>query len=270
MTDEFKTRSPKEVAEFLRHLAFATEQGLGRKSLAAEMLLHWLNGNGCKKVFSSDFLKDVPLIDRYLMNEVRPVFLTQKKAVLIGHRIWGGIVARIKGIMPTDGKPQLPDGRWPINYEGSSIEMPMIDAAKLRLGIKIDEREQDLFHALHGFGLATEVVMAAEPLGFEKYEVRFDRWLTRAIDRYHWNPGRRIVLPNPDFGSRDRSAIAPGQPVITFHYRHAIRVEQAGLAHPFESESTEWTPSDPRITARAVIDTSRYFVTADGLEYRQQ
>jgi hypothetical protein len=256
--DYLKNRNPPEVAAFFRRLALVVQKAAGERSLAAEMLLHWLDGKARKKIFSSDYLKDVPAVDRYLLKEVRPVFLTEKKAVLIGHRIWGGIVARLMGIIPTDAMPQRGDGSWPISYEGSSLKIPKTSFAKLRFGIKSDERKQDLFYALHDFGLATDVTMTVISIGSQKYEARFTSWRTKAIDRYHWDPNKSIVVPNPDFRSTARNAVAPKKPSIVIYYRHAVRVEQAGLAHSFDSESTEWTPNDSRITAPAVVDTSLF------------
>jgi hypothetical protein len=263
--DYLQHRTPDEITAFCRRLAAGIQRRAKGTSLAAEMLLHWLDGKGQKKVYSSDYFRGVALVESYLLREVRPVFLTQERAVLIGCRIWGGIVARLKGAMPPGGRPQLPDGTWPISYEGVSIEMPKTHIARLWRGMKTDQGEQDLFYALHGFGLTTEVIMSAKPLGGEKYEVRFNQWLTKAIDKYHWNSKRNIKIPNPDFGSGSRAAIAPTQPIITFYYRNAVRAEQAGLAHEFNSESTEWTPDDRRITEPTVIDISPFRVTKNGL-----
>src|ERR1051326_7104069 len=90
MTDYFKCRNSYEIASFLRRLAVTVQQRTQMKSLAAQMLFHWMNGGGQKKVFSAEYLRNLPFINQYLLREIRPVFLTQKKALLIGRRrIWG-------------------------------------------------------------------------------------------------------------------------------------------------------------------------------------
>lgn len=79
MADYLKSYSAREVADFFRRLALAAHERTQGKSLAAEMLLHWLDGNGQGKIFNADYLRDINLIDRYLQYEVRPVFLTQAR-----------------------------------------------------------------------------------------------------------------------------------------------------------------------------------------------
>lgn len=260
--------SPKEVADFYRRLSFKIQDRSSHGSLAAGFLLHWLDGRGTKKIFDSSYVKDSPTVNRYLLEEVRPVFLSQKKARLLPRALWGGIVARLKGVTPPGAAGQLSDGSYPMMYEGQVVTIPFASIIKGWLGITQDEREVDIYYALHSFSLVTEVLVRVEPVTAEQYAVTFDRWHTKATDRYHWNPQKFIRVPNPDFGSSTVNAIAPHKRFMTVHYKHALRVEAAGLAYPFDNESTEWIPENPEITAPAIVDTSHYSVTHGVLEYR--
>jgi hypothetical protein len=254
LVDYLKDLPAVEVARFFRRLAVTAQKHLDGKSLAGEMLLHWLDGGGATKTFCASYVKDLPRVTEYLLNEVRPVLLSQKKAKLLGGPIWGGIAARLKGNLPAGTQPQLLSQSWPLSYEGPSLCPGKIDIIKSWLGIENESHEQDVFYALHTFGLVTDVSLKAHLLGRDRYEVSFERWLTKAIDTYRWDSTRKIKVPNPDFGSSAGAAIAPRERMIVVHYRHALRVEQAGLASSFASESTWWSPTDERLTQQYVID----------------
>jgi len=72
------------------------------------------------------------------------------------------------------------------------------------------------------------------------YQANFKNWTCKASDEYHWNPEKHFKVPNPDFGSKEKGAIAPNDERIEVYHRNAIRVEKAGLAAPFHDESEPW------------------------------
>lgn len=77
--------------------------------------------------------------------------------------------------------------------------------------------------------------------------MKFISWVCKALDKYHWDPGKHITVPNPDFGSSDKGAVAPGNKEITIYHSNAVRVEKAGLAKPFDDESEPWVENDPTV-----------------------
>ena len=108
--------------------------------------------------------------------------------------------------------------------------------------MQVDPGELDALYALHGFTLQSDVIVAATPgkrAGF--YDVKFQSWVCKALDEYHWNPDKHITVPNPDYGSKQAGAVAPDQKSITIYHSNAIRLERAGLAKAFHDESEPWT-----------------------------
>lgn len=62
MTDHLEGRPPAEVAAFYRRLAHHVRTQLRGASVAAELLLHWLDGKGTKRVVAALYLKDVSFV----------------------------------------------------------------------------------------------------------------------------------------------------------------------------------------------------------------
>jgi hypothetical protein len=81
--------------------------------------------------------------------------------------------------------------------------------------------------------------------------------MCRALDRYHWNDVKHLTVPNPDFGSKAPDAIRAQDSTITVYHRNQERIEQKGLAAPFNVESRPWRVIDVRITATEEVDTAR-------------
>lgn len=222
--DELAVLSPKEAANFYRRLSESI-RGKNPQSLAASMLLHWLDGKGEKLTIEPTSVKDSKFVIDYLVNEVRPVFLTDEKAKVSSGDKWGGILPRIKGIPPHpvwDGK-----SKFKIFYEGPPVEIPLSVHAKAFFG-QADPAELDLLMSLHKFGLRTEVVMSASPIpNSTNYHVVFESWESWIFDRYDWDPTKRLKVPNPDY--QDPLGVAPDKKIITVYHANAKRVEQQVL-----------------------------------------
>ncbi|MGP3985143.1 hypothetical protein [Streptomyces sp. KR80] len=254
--DELSAFSPPEVADWYRRLALMIQRKRP-DSLAAQMLLHWLDGKGARLTFSSAKVEKLRQVTDELKNNVRPVFLTEKKARVKGGEKWGGVIPRIQklpGVDPWDGSSPIK-----MSFTGQSVEVPLAVQAKAFLGLA-DEDELDLLMSLHTFGLKTEVVVTLTPKpGTPQYKVDFTDWQTRAFDRYDWDPSKHIKVPNPDYGNPARLAapVAPDKDKITVYHSNAKRVEAAGLAASYDAESTPWKPADPEITKPAEADASR-------------
>lgn len=248
--DILSAYSPLEVSNWYRRLAQDIKKQFS-SSLSADLLLHWLNGKGGKKIVSSSHIKDVHYVKTYLRNEVRPVFLTEKKAKIKPSPIWGGVKPRIKKFHPYKKNENR---SFQIMYEGPPVEIPLAIQAKALMGTKVDE-ELDLLYALHTFALITNVFVKTEPVEFgsRKYNVTFLEWKTKMRDTYDWDPTKHIKVPNPDYGSKEKFAISPKDEMITVFHRNARRVEMAGLAAPFQVESDEWGVTDSSISGPAVV-----------------
>jgi hypothetical protein len=256
-TDDALVRlSDADVAAFYRRLA-NTIKAKHADSLAAAMLLHWLDGKGITFRFDARYVKDLDYVVEYLRDEVRPVFLTEKEATLKGGKKWGGVLPRIKGVPPHP----MWDGRsnFTMLYEGPSVSIPMAVQAKAAAGLA-DPAELDLFMSLHTFGLHTDVVAAASAIpGATTYRITFEKWETRAFDRYDWDPKKYLTVPNPDFRNPFKVAIPvlPTSEKVKLYHSNAKRIEAAGLAAAYDAESTTWTVTDTKTVEPATIDSAR-------------
>jgi hypothetical protein len=250
--DELANLSPQEAAGWYHRLAEFIRKDYP-KSLAAVMMLHWLDGKGKEFTFDANYIKDVDFVNDYLENEVRPVFLTEKKAKLKGGEKWGGILPRIKGIPPFpawDGS-----SNFKIFYEGPPVKMPLSLIAKASAGFA-DNKEMDLFASLHKFGIQTEVIMSAIRVpNSTNYNVRFDSWESWVVDKYDWDPKKHLTVPNPDYANPN--GVAPKKDRIRVYHSNAKRVEQAKLAAPYNVESTRWRVTNEKIVGPSVVDSSR-------------
>jgi hypothetical protein len=254
MTDYLAALNEPDLAAFYRRLAGAVSALVGGDSLAATLLLHWLDGKGRDKTFDARYVKNLKEVRSYLRNTARLIFLSIKQTP--GGTI-GGVVPRIKGII-TAGPPE---GPYSMHLEGN-VEAPLTIQVKLgaamTFGMGIlnaqDKQELDALYGLHGFTVVSDVVMSATKTASPKqYNVKFDRWTSRATDRYHWTAGKHITVPNPDYNSAAKYAVAPQDKFIVIYHDNALRVEKAGLAMPFDDESTPWDESDPAVVGPATV-----------------
>jgi hypothetical protein len=244
MADYLAKLSAGDVAAFYRRLALSIQAKFGGDSLAATFLLHWLDGKGKDKIYPAKYVRYLAEVRSYLLDTARPIFLSRR--VTPSGRA-GGVIPRIKGVI----KCNPPGGPYSMHLEGN-VETPLSVQAKAAIGMKVDQRELDALYALHGFTLISDVVVSVSSTGRPgRYDVKFDRWTCKASDEYHWNPAKHITVPNPDYGSKEKGAVAPGDREITVYHRNAIRVEQAGLAKAFHDESEPWDETNPSILGPA-------------------
>ena len=233
MSDYLTPLKEPDVAAFYRRLAAFIQAKFHGDSLAATLLLHWLDGGGKDKIYPSKYVRDLDEVRDYLRGTARPIFLSQR-ATPTGSI--GGVVPRIQGTT----KASPPAGPYPMHLEGN-VETPLSVEAKAAMGMKVNERELDALYGLHGFTVVSDVVASATRSPKPKiYDVKFDSWKCKALDEYHWNPAKYITVPNPDFGSKESWAVAPGDREITVYHKNAIRIEKAGLAAAFHDESEPW------------------------------
>jgi len=247
MADDYLAKlSAQEVAAFYRRLALSIRSKVGDDSLAAILLLHWLDGKGKTKIYSADYVRNLEEVRSYLRTSARPIFLSQKKTP--GGSI-GGIVPRIKGTI----KCNPSDGPYSMHLEGN-VETPLSVQAKAAMGMSVDKTELDIFFALHGFTLSSDVIVSTNKTNNKNvYNVNFDKWMCKASDYYHWNPDKHITVPNPDFGMKMQGAVAPTEKTIVVYHSNATRVEKAGLAQPFNDESEQWTEIDQAVIGHSAV-----------------
>ena len=245
MADHLESLNPRDVAAFYRRLALSIQAKFGGESLAAMLLLHWLDGGGAPKFYSAKYVRDLSEVRSYLRDTARPIFLSQRATP--GGSI-GGVVPRIKGTI----KSSPPGGPYPMHLEGN-VETPVSIQAKAALGMKVAPGELDALYALHGFTVRSDVIVSVTVVSPKLYNVKFVSWTSVASDEYHWDPTKHITVPNPDFGSKDSGAVAPDEKEVTVYHSNAIRVEKAGLAKPFHDESAPWVETDLTITGLATV-----------------
>jgi hypothetical protein len=198
-------------------------------SLAAILLLHWLDGGGADKIYPAKYVRDREEVRDYLRSTARPVYLSQKPTPNGGI---GGVVPRIKGIIKASPPYQM-------HLEGH-VEASLSVKARAYMGLHVDNREMDALYALHGFLMITDVVAEVAANSPKKNSVKFTSWKCKASDEYHWDSSKHITVPNPDYNSTATDAVAPGEKSITVYHSNAIRVENAGLAKAFHDESEVW------------------------------
>jgi hypothetical protein len=233
MADDYLAKlSEVDVASFYRRLALSIQKRFDGDSLAATLLLHWLGGSGAKKIFPARYVSDLSWVREHLRDVARPVFLSKRAAP---DGTFGGVVPRLKGTIKTT--PQ--SGPYKMHLD-RSVEASLTVQAQAAAGMLVEPRELDALYALHGFHVISDVEVTATASGARSYNVRFTKWTCHTTDRYHWNPDKSIKVPNPDYGSKEPSAIAPNDKSVQVFHKNAIRLEKAGLAKEFENESEPW------------------------------
>lgn len=247
---------PPQVAAFYRRLAESVEarKGKVKVSLAALLMGHWLDNRDPKSTFifdAPDHLRESSDVASVLGYH-RRVYLTEEKARLGGTtktEKWAGVIPRLQGKAPF---PKW-SGSPPINIDYSSlVELP------LRYQVTGNDADIDLLYGLRGFQLKTYVTLVADAVSKSKMmKVSFQSFDAQVLDRYDWDYSEHITVPNPDFGSTKPDAVAPKmQKVVVFH-SNARRLENAGLAAPYDLKTNRWKISDARLTTSAEVDPSR-------------
>jgi hypothetical protein len=268
--DYLKLLPEKDVAAWYRRLAdrVAQEKIGGQEPLAATFLRHWLDNNNPKSVFHfkpPDHLKQSTYVVSMLQFH-RRVFLSEEKARFTGTKKdwfgkpipifkWAGVIPRLQGhsgFTKWDGNSALD-----LTYEclvevGSSIQ------EIYRIMTSGTPEEKDLFTSLRGFHLRSKVnINGQRQKNNRDIFVTFISWTSRVEDRYDWDYGEHLTMPNPDFGSKQPGAVRPQDKTLTVYHSNAKRLEDAGLAAPYDVESDEWSVNDAKITGPATVDSTR-------------
>jgi len=256
MADVLKNRSPQEVAAFYSRLADAVDRQRGtlQVSLAALLMRRWLTARRNK--FSPPAPPHLTTHSRVVeaLKYHRRVYLTQEKARLTGGAgRWAGVVPRLQGKPPYTKW----DMKQPLQMDYQSlVEMP------LRYQITGTDADRDILYALHGFQLRTVVVVEGAMLGSTgaaagKVRIRLESFEAQVIDRYDWDYNEHLTVPNPDFGSQKPGAIEPDSKTVVVYHSNAKRLEDAGLAAPYDLETALWSVTTPDLVAPADVDPTR-------------
>jgi len=248
----------RKVAAFYKRLADYINSLRGGKSLAANMLLHWLDASGSLYTFPGSYLCGVSFVEDYLLDSVRSVFLSEKPRFSDGKI--GGIVPRIRRDPGFRDDPI--GGPYKLFYEGESCCSPLsVQDALFNSGLEEAlkspaAREADIFCSLHDFTIQTNVVMEAKPWRGKMYEVLFTDWRSHANDSYQFDEVKHLTVPNPDYQSTAPDAVASFSKMITIYHTNAKRLTDPKLAANFKDKSTDWKPMNSRIWGHGFVDIS--------------
>jgi hypothetical protein len=246
MTDLLARLNERDVAAFYRRFAQSIEQAFGTDSLAAALLLHWLDGGGRRKPIPAQELRNLPEIRGYLKGTARAVLLSVKP---LPSGAVDGIVPRLRGTI----KAQPPGGPYPIRIE-ANVDTPLSSRAKAGKSMAVAAAELGALYALDGWTVTSDVVMSATPTASpQEYEVKFERWSCKVSAGYVWAADKDMTVPNPDHGLSGKNALAPGDTEITLYNKNAIRVENAGMANPFVYETDAWDETDVAVIGPAQV-----------------
>jgi len=211
----------------------------GGEPLASLFLRRYLNRKAAQSggqeplfIFTApDYLKNNERVQD-MLEQHRNVYLSQEKASIGGKSRWAGIRPRWQKPGDYGWNPKDP---LPMHYQ-TLVELP------LRWQITGNQEEKDLMYGLGlGFQLRTEVIaIVVQQSGKNHLEVTFKQFEAKVIDRYDFNFSEHITVPNPDFNSSKSGAVCPQNKSMTVYHRNARRLEQAGLAAPFNLETKVW------------------------------
>jgi hypothetical protein len=246
MTDHLARLHEREVAAFYRRLAQDMGARGGSDSLAATLLLHWLDGGGRTVVFPAQQVRNLSELRTYLRSTARAILLSTKP--LPGGGV-DGVVPRIRGTIKAN--PQ--SGPYAIRLEGV-VDTDLSTRAKANQSVTVSEAELAALYALDGWLVVSDVVMSATAGATpQQYDVKFERWSCKASGGYVWRPDRDMTVPNPDFGLSGSNAVSPGEKEVTIYNTNAVRVENAGMANPFLFESDSWDETDVAVVGPATV-----------------
>jgi hypothetical protein len=205
----------------------------GTELIASQCLRLWLENRTPYETITIEAplsLRSSPYVNKEL-NFHRKVYLTEEKARLSSGEKWAGIVPRLQG------KGHSKQTR----LKGIHMEYESLVRVPITAPIFGSSEDKDLLYALHGLQLRTEVtVSCARVAGSSQIQVVFVSFQAKMKNRYEWNPEHQIRVPNPDFKSRSKSAVAPDSEIVMVDNAHAVRLEEAGLAAPYYLESESW------------------------------
>lgn len=262
MADHLGSLDVKQVEAWYRRLValVAAQRISGEDPYASMLLRHYLDNRNPADVFnipSRSYLRSYPDVVEALRYH-RRVFLSEEPA-RVGTRTVlgisqaitkpGGIVPRLRG----QGHRKLGvPGEAIMNYE-SLVQIGDGPLDILRIQRSGTAAERDLFTSLRGFQLHSQVLVRVTAEQGGGVRVTFANWRTHVHDRYDWNYGEHLTMPNPDFGSTAKTAVRPGDQSLVVYHSNAKRLEDAKLAAPYDVRSAPWVVNDPALVAPAVV-----------------
>jgi hypothetical protein len=258
MTDPLAKLTEDELAAWYLRLADAGEkefknQGI-KEPLSGRFLRMWITNRQLDKVYefeAPEHLRSLPAVTE-VQRYHREVFLTDKKARFTGGATkWVGVLPRIQGL-PNFTKWDMKDPIY-LEYESLCDLAPSGFSVKL-IQLHGTQEERDIMTSLRGFQLKSKVCVRAEVVNRNQNAVLyFLAWAASGTDRYDWNAREHLTVPNPDHGSKESYAVAPGEEKITVQHKHAQRLESAGKATPFKVVIKPWAVAEASITGPAQI-----------------
>jgi hypothetical protein len=246
MTDLLARLNERDVAAFYRRLAQSIQLAFGTDSLAAALLLHWLDGGGQPKAILAQDLRNLPEIRTYLRSTARAILLSLKP--LPGGAL-DGIVPRLRGTI----KSNPPGGPFAMRMD-ATVDTALSTRVKAGKSITVTAAELGALYALDGWTVTSDVVMSATPTATpQQFDVKFERWTCKVSAGYVWAGDADMTVPNPDHGLGGKNAVSPGDSEITIYNKNAIRVENAGMANPFVYETDAWDETDVAVIGPAQV-----------------
>lgn len=257
--DVLKEHPVDRVAAWYRRLADGWQRNAPdlQPSLAAVFLRTWLDNRDPSAQIPFDAPSHLKSNNAVLSVQQfhRDVFLTISKARFAGGKErWAGVLPRIQG--------SLGFAKWDMKGELSLQYESLCDPAPNIVAIAKVQRfgtsgERDVFGSLRGFQLKSEVVVTAAPSYGSTVIIKFKSWTCSGTDRYDWNYSEYLTLANPDYRSKDKDAIAPAAETIRVYHSNAKRLEDAGLAAPYDVILRPWMVVSPTLVKESTIDRAR-------------
>lgn len=185
----------------------------------------------------------------------RRVFLTEEQARLTGgRREWAGVLPRLQG-SPGFARWDL---RAPTHMEYESLVEVGSNAADIaRIKQFGTLAEKDLLGSLRGFQLRSRVVVSGVRLANSCVRISFLSWSCRISDRYDFDYREFFTVANPDHGKEFRDAVRPQDRFVKVYHTNAKRLEDAGLAAPYDVVSNEWHVSNAAVLKPGEVDATR-------------
>lgn len=255
MTDHLARLNVQAVHAWYRRLAASVgarhvmDGSVARVPLAAQLLNRYLDARP-NDVFEFDapsYLKNASQVQEGLRYH-RAVFLSQREARIGRGTRLVGVLPRLRG---TSGFQRWTPGTQLRMTYHSLVSIGESLTEILRIQSSGTPQERDLFTALRGFQLHSEVTLDGQASG-AAVAITFNSWQSHVSDRYDFDYDEHLTLPNPDHGSTRPDAVRPGDRQIRVYHRNAQRMVQAGLAAPFDLRSRRWVPPAALMAAATV------------------
>jgi hypothetical protein len=260
--DYLKGLSIDELDAWYRRLADVMPKVLTpdiKQPLAGEFLLTWLNNRQLDAVYKFDapeHLRTLPAVAKVIMFH-RDVFLTNTRGTFFPRPPrWVGLLPRIQGL-PGFTKWDM-EGELELNYESLCDPVPYKkDIVRLQLGLGTQE-ELDIAGSLRGFQLKSTCKAIVFPIeNSSSIKVQFKKWYASGTDRYDFDEGEYLTLPNPDYQSNAAHAVKPELDFLRVYHTNAIRLEKDGRAMPYKVEIKPWEVVTDITTKIYTIDTKK-------------